>query len=94
MCSLYTLIISSASALSSYSSMHLINDSNPAGGRDFGLALPDKTVSSLVLAPSVGVSWVGDKLSVTVLPRFEALIGGRTTWAVTVPVTFGWDWYL
>ena len=81
-------------ALSSYSAMRLIDDSNPSGARDFGLALPDKNVNSLVLAPNVGVSWVGDKLSVTVLPRFEALFGGGTTWAVTVPVTIGWDWYL
>jgi len=81
-------------ALSSYSSMRLINDSSPSGARDFGLALPDKSVNSLVLAPSLGLSWVGDKLSVTVLPRFEALLGGGTTWAVTIPVTLGWDWYL
>lgn len=81
-------------ALSSYSSMRLINDSNPSGGRDYGLSLPDKNVNSLVLAPSAGVSWVGDKLSITVLPRFEALLGGGTTWAITVPVTIGWDFYL
>lgn len=81
-------------ALSSYSSMHLIDDSNPSGGRDFGLALPDKTVTSFVLAPSVGLSWVGDKLSVTVLPRFEAVFAGNPSWAVTIPVTLGWDWYL
>src|SRR4051812_872780 len=81
-------------ALSSYSSMHLVDESNPSGGRDFGLSLPDKSLNSLILAPSIGVSWVGDKLSVTVLPRFEALLGGATTWAVTVPVTLGWDWYL
>jgi len=81
-------------ALSSYSSMRLINDSGPSGARDFGLALPDKSVNSQVLAPRLGLSWVGDKLSVTVLPRFEALLGGGTTWAVTIPVTLGWDWYL
>ena len=80
-------------ALSTYSSLHLIDvaDSNP---RDFGLALPNRTATSLVVAPSLGVSWVGDKVSVTVLPRFEALIGSNTTWAITVPVTIGWDWYL
>ena len=81
-------------ALSSYGSMHLIDVSNPSGGRDFGLTLADKTVTSLVLAPSVGVSWVGDKLSVTALPRLEAMVGGGTTWAITVPITVGWDWYL
>ena len=81
-------------ALSSYSSMHLIDDADPSGARDFGLALADKSVNSLVLAPCAGVSWIGDKLSVTILPRFEALVGGGTTWAVTVPVTIGWDWYL
>jgi len=80
--------------LTSYNSMRLINDSSSSGARDFGLALPDKAVNSLVLAPSLGLSWVGDKLSVTVLPRFEALVGGGMTWAVTIPVTLGWDWYL
>ena len=81
-------------AMSAYSSMRLIDDSGPSAGRDYGLALPDKVVSSLVLAPSIGVSWVGDRLSVTVLPRFEMLVGGGTTWAITVPITVGWDWYL
>jgi len=81
-------------ALSSYSSLRLIDQANPSGPRDFGLALPDKTASSLVLAPSAGISWVGDKLSVTVLPRFQALLGSSRTWAITVPVTIGWDWYL
>ena len=81
-------------ALSAYNSMRLINDSGPAAGRDYGLALPDKVVNSLVLAPSVGLSWVGDRLSVTILPRFEMLVGGGTTWAVTIPITVGWDWYL
>ncbi len=80
-------------ALSACTSLHLIDvgDSNP---RDFGLNLPNTTSSSFVLAPSLGVSWVGDKLSVTILPRFEALIGSSATWAVTVPVTIGWDFYL
>jgi hypothetical protein len=81
-------------ALSSYSSMRLIDESNPSGPRDFGLALPDTTASSLVLAPSAGISWVGNKLSITVLPRFEALLGSTRSWAITVPLTIGWDWYL
>jgi hypothetical protein len=81
-------------AFSSYSSMHLIDDSNPSGPRDFGLVLADKSVSSLVLAPCAGIAWVGDKLSITLLPRFQVLIGDGTSWAVTVPLTIGWDFYL
>jgi hypothetical protein len=80
-------------ALSSYSSMHLIV-ADQYGPRDSGLALADTTASSLVLAPSAGVSWVGDKLSITILPRFEVLLGSASTWAVAVPLTIGWDWYL
>jgi hypothetical protein len=56
--------------------------------------LANATATSMVLAPSLGISWVVDKLSVTILPRFEALIASKTTWGVTVPVTIGWDWYL
>jgi hypothetical protein len=81
-------------ALTMHSSMHLIADSGASAGRDFGLTLQDKSVNSLVLAPSMGVGWVGDKLSVTLLPRFEVLIGGGTTWAFSIPITAGWDFYL
>jgi hypothetical protein len=81
-------------ALTMYSSMHLIDDSGPSAGRDFGLALPDKNVNCLVLAPSAGVSWVGDKLSVTLVPRFEVLVVGPATWAISIPLTIGWDFYL
>lgn len=81
-------------ALSSYSAMRLFDLANPGGARDFGLSLPDSAQSSLVVAPYAGVEWVGDKLSVSILPRFEAMLGGATTWAITIPVTVGWDWYL
>jgi hypothetical protein len=81
-------------ALSSYSSMRLIDVADQSGPRDFGLVLPDTTTHSLILAPSVGASWVGDKISITVLPRFEALVGPKATWAISIPVTIGWDWYL
>jgi hypothetical protein len=81
-------------SLSMYSSMHLLDDSGASAGRDFGLNLPDKNINSLILAPSAGISWVGDKLSVTVLPRFEVLVGGTTTWAISIPITIGWDFYL
>jgi hypothetical protein len=81
-------------ALSMYSSMRLLDDSGASAGRDFGLSLPDKNVNSLILAPSAGVSWVGDKLSVTVLPHFEVMVSGTTTWAISIPLTIGWDFYL
>jgi hypothetical protein len=81
-------------SLSMYSSMHLLDDSGASAGRDFGLTLPDKNVSSLILAPSAGLSWAGDKFSVTILPRFEILVGGSTTWAFSIPITIGWDFYL
>ena len=81
-------------SLSMYSSMHLLDDSGASAGRDFGLTLPDKNINSLILAPSAGISWTGDKLSITVLPRFEVLVGGSTTWAFSVPITIGWDFYL
>src|SRR5262249_855598 len=81
-------------ALSSYSDLRPLDVWNPSGPRDYGLALPDTTASALILAPSLGVSWVGDKLSVTVLPRFQVLLGSTRSWAVTIPLTAGWDWYL
>src|SRR3954470_11704544 len=74
-------------ALSSYNSLHLLYDADPAGPRDYGLKLSDATTNALVLAPGAGVSWVGDKLSITVLPRFEVLLGGPSNWALTIPLT-------
>ena len=76
----------------SYSSLALFDNGSPP--RDYGLGLADTSKPSLALAPSAGIVWVGDKLSVSLVPRFELLLGSRATWAVTVPLTIGWDFFL
>jgi len=37
---------------------------------------------------------LGDYSSVSVCQRVEFLLGKESTWAVSVPVTFAWSWYL
>jgi hypothetical protein len=76
----------------SYASVALFDNGSPP--RDYGLGLADTSKPSFVLAPSAGVVWVGDKLSVSLVPRFELLLGSRATWALSVPLTIGWDFYL
>jgi len=76
----------------SYSALALFDNGSPP--RDYGLGLADTSKPSFVLAPSAGIVWVGDKLSVSLVPRFELLLGSNVTWVVTVPLTIGWDFYL
>ena len=76
-------------SLTSFSGAQLVNSS----GQDVGLHLADSISPSVVVAPSGGVAWVGDRLTVALVPRAELLVGSSVTWALVVPLTIGWDFY-
>jgi hypothetical protein len=76
------------------SSVNLAGASFSGGSRSFGLQIPDASQDALVLAPTIGVRWSGDHLSFGVEPRVEFLVSSQTSWAVIVPLTVSWAWYL
>jgi hypothetical protein len=48
-----------------------------------------------MLAPLAGVEWaIGDHWSLSILPRYEQLLGSDGTFAISIPVLFSWSWYL
>src|SRR5258708_29834650 len=49
--------------------------------------------SALVLAPSAGVEWTGDRFSIGIAPRVDVLVGSVRTWAVSLPLTISWAGY-
>jgi hypothetical protein len=78
-----------------YSSFQHINDTDPSNPRDYHLALPDRTQDNLVVAALAGVEWsVGDHWSLSVLPRYEQLLGADSTFAISARLVFSWSWYL
>lgn len=69
--------------------------SNPQAAVDYGLVLPDASVANFVIAPLLGLEWVGgDSWSFAVLPRAQLLLGPSFSWAVILPLQFSWSWYL
>src|SRR5260370_670254 len=52
--------------------------------RSYGLALADTSQSALVLAPSAGVEWTGDRFSIGIAPRVDLLVGSVRTWGVSL----------
>jgi hypothetical protein len=78
-----------------FSKVDHFNVSDPSTGpRSYGLALADTSQSALVLAPSAGVEWTGDRFSIGIAPRVDVLLGSVRTWAVSFPLTISWAWYL
>ena len=62
---------------------------------DLKLSLPGYSVDNLVLASLVGIEWAGgDHWSLAILPRLEVLLGPEPVVALSVPLTFSWNWYL
>lgn len=77
-----------------YSGFRHIDDSNAANPVDYGLDLPAFTTDNVVIAPLAGVEWAaGDHWSISLLPRFELLVGPDMTYAFTVPLVVSWSWY-
>ncbi len=78
-----------------FSKVDHFNVSDPSTGpRSYGLALADTSQSALVLAPSAGLEWTGDRFSIGIAPRGDVLVGSVRTWAVSLPLTISWAWYL
>ena len=81
-------------AQTSFSGQDLVDESNPNGIRSLSLHPSDASRTSLALAPGAGFEWVGDRLGISFVPRLELLLGSRSSWAITAPVTVSWDFYL
>lgn len=77
----------------SFSQLNLF-DVSGATPRSFGLHLGDTTAMEAIFAPSIGLRWTGDRVAVGIEPRLEVLLGGSTSWALSVPLTLAWSWYL
>ena len=69
-------------------------DVSGASPRSFGLQLANFSTTSTVVAPSLGLRWIGDHLSVGIEPRLELLFGPGVAWAVTIPLSLSWSVYL
>lgn len=77
-----------------YGGFRHIDDTDATNPVDYGLDLPAFTTDNLIIAPLAGVEWAaGDHWSISVLPRFELLVGPDMTYAVTVPLVISWSWY-
>jgi len=78
-----------------YSDFQHIDDSRPGAPRDFGLSLPDFTLNNWVLAAVAGIEWAeGDRWSLSLLPRYEQLLGAGSTFALSARLLFSFSWYL
>jgi hypothetical protein len=72
----------------------LVDVSDPSSPWSFGLALGDRTVDGIVVAPVAGLEWmVTDHLSFAITPRIDFLLGEPTMTAFSVPITASWSWY-
>jgi hypothetical protein len=72
----------------------LIDVSNPANPRSFGLALADDTTTALVLAPTAGIEWMlSDHMTLGVSPRVQVQLGDRSVYEFLVPITVSYSWY-
>jgi len=77
----------------SFSSLNHYDVSDPDGAQSFGLVLTDTFQTAPIVAPSTGLEWVGDHVTVALVPRVEFLFGKTPTWAFTMPLTLSWSWY-
>ena len=72
----------------------LIDVSDPANPRSFGLPLADVTTTALLLSPVAGIEWaVSDHVTLGVSPRLQVHIAERSTIEFLVPVTVSYSWY-
>ena len=75
------------------SQLDLIDVSDPAAPRGFGLALPDVTTTALLVAPVAGLEWaLSDHVTLGISPRLQVLIADRSI-ELLVPVTVSYGWY-
>jgi len=64
------------------------------GRASLGLNLGDGTSDQLSLAPFIGLEWLAtDRLSFSIVPRVELLVGSPSAVSVIVPFTMGWSFY-
>jgi hypothetical protein len=79
----------------SYAKLDAINDTDSSYPVDYGLSLANSSTDNFVLSPMFGIEWaLGDHYSLSLMPRFELLLGKDATWAVTAPLCFSWQWFI
>jgi len=81
-------------AIRTFSNVEHYDVSDPSSPRSYGLSLTDTSQKALLLAPSAGIEWAGDHFTIGLVPRVEVLFGNPRTWAVSLPLTLSWSWYL
>lgn len=79
----------------SFTGFQMLDDSNPTAPIDYGLALPNKSQGSFVVAPLLGLEWaIGDHWSLALMPRAQLMLGPQFAWSVILPLQFSYSWYL
>jgi hypothetical protein len=79
----------------SYSSFEHLDDSQPNNVHDYQLSLADLSRDNFVASALAGVEWAaGDHWSLSLLPRYEQLLGIDSTFALSARLVFSWSWYL
>jgi hypothetical protein len=73
--------------------MDLVDVRNPSSPRSFGLALGERALDSVIVAPTAGLEWmVSDHLSFAITPRVEFTLDTGLA-SVAVPLTVAYSWY-
>ncbi|WP_242392160.1 hypothetical protein [Anaeromyxobacter oryzisoli] len=77
------------------SQLDLIDVTDPASPRSFGLGLADVTTTELLLAPLVGVEWaVSDHVTLGLSSRLQIHLAERSSVEFIVPMTVSYSWYV
>ena len=75
--------------------LDLIDVTDPANPRSFGLGLADQTTTALLLVPVAGLEWVAsDHITVGLSSRLQLHLGEHSTVELLVPLTFSYSWYV
>jgi hypothetical protein len=80
----------------SYSSLDLINVSNPGSPQSYGLTdIPDSVGTvALLVSPLAGIEWfITDHISLALAPRVQVYLGAQSEMRFIVPVVFAYSWY-
>jgi hypothetical protein len=77
-----------------FTSLKLVDFSDPQNPRISGPPLRDRTVDGILIAPVVGLEWMAtDRLSFAIMPRIDVLLGEPQMTALSIPITVSWSWY-
>jgi hypothetical protein len=79
----------------SFTDFHAFAIDTAGNAQDYGIPLADVGRDNFVVAPVAGVEWqFADHFSVSLLARFQFLLGRDPIIAFTLPLTVSYSWYL